>query len=70
MEGILLKNEVGYYVLGEAHIFMGQGEAIVIFDEDEQEWLEGTVEVDEFGEYFFTDGFLVQYLYEGLPAKV
>lgn len=70
MEGILFKNEDGYYALDETYIYKGKGEPITIFDEDDQEWLEGTVEVDEFGEYFFTNGFLVQYLYEGLLVKV
>lgn len=69
MEGILLRHEEGYYTLGKCYVYRGEGESLTIFDEDEQEWIEGTVEVDEFGEYFFTDGFLVQYLYEGLPAR-
>lgn len=68
-EGMLLRNEEGFFALDETTCFKG-GEPIIIFEEDDQEWLEGKVEKDEFGEYYFTNGFLVVYLYEGLPAKV
>lgn len=67
-QGILFKNSQGYFALDEETYWTG-GEAIIIFEEDDQEWLEGKVEKDEFGEYYFTDGFLVVYLYEGLPVK-
>ena len=67
-ECILYRNEKGYFALSDKIYFTG-GESITIYDEDDGEWLEGTVEKDEFGEYYFTNGFLVVYLYEGLPAK-
>ncbi|MGL5677936.1 MAG: hypothetical protein ACRDDX_16175 [Cellulosilyticaceae bacterium] len=67
-EGMLYRNEEGYFALDAATCWMG-GEPIIIFEEDDQEWLEGAVEKDEFGEYYFTNGFLVVYLYEGLPVK-
>lgn len=68
-EGMLLVNEEGLFTLEDV-IFKGEGEEIIIFDEDENNWLEGKVEKDQFGEYYFTDGFLVVYLFEGLPARV
>lgn len=67
-QGILYKNEAGYYALDEATYWTG-GEPIVIFDEDENDWLEGKVEKEEFGEYYFTNGFLVAYLYEGMLVR-
>lgn len=67
-EGMLYRNEEGYFAIDENTYWVG-GEPIIIFEEDDQEWLEGKVEKDEFGEYYFTNGFLVSYLYEGLPAK-
>ena len=67
-EGMLFRNEQGYFALDDQTYWAG-GEDITIFEEDEQEWLEGKVEEDEFGEYYFTDGFLVVYLYEGLPVR-
>lgn len=69
-EGMLLRNESGYFALDESNVWTGKGEPIIIFDEDENEWLEGKVEKDEFGEYYFTNGFLVVYLFEGLPVRV
>lgn len=68
-QGILYRNEQGYFALDQQTVWIG-GEEIIIFDEDDQAWLEGKVEKDQFGEYYFTDGFLVQYLYEGLPVKI
>ena len=50
-EGMLIRNEDGFFTLDE-----------VTF--------EGKVEKDEFGEYYFTNGFLVFYLFEGLPVKI
>lgn len=67
-EGMLYRNAEGHFALDEATYWTG-GEPISIFEEDDQEWLDGTVEKDEFGEYYFTNGFLVVYLYEGLPVK-
>lgn len=67
-ECILYRNQEGYFALNDTIYWTG-GEPITIYDEDDMEWLEGTVEKDEFGEYYFTNGFLVVYLYEGLPAK-
>ncbi|MGL4345397.1 MAG: DUF5348 domain-containing protein [Cellulosilyticaceae bacterium] len=67
-QGMLFRNEQGYFALDEEQYWEG-GEPIVIFEEDDNAWLEGTVEQDEFGEYYFTNGFLVVYLYEGLPAQ-
>lgn len=67
-ESMLYRNEEGYFALNGEICWTG-GKAITIYDEDDGEWLEGTVEKDEFGEYYFTNGFLVVYLYEGLPAK-
>ena len=66
---MLIRNEDGFFTLDEV-TFEGKGEALIIFDEDENEWLEGKVEKDEFGEYYFTNGFLVFYLFEGLPVKI
>lgn len=67
-EGMLFRNEQGYFALDKETYWAG-GEDITIFEEDDQEWLDGKVEEDEFGEYYFTDGFLVVYLYEGLPVR-
>ncbi len=65
---MLYRTEAGYFGTSET-CYWQAGEALTIFEEDDQVWLEGTVQKDQFNEYYFTDGFLVVYLYEGLPVK-
>lgn len=69
IQGMLIKQVAGHFSV-EDNVLLGEDERIALFDEDEQEWLEGTVKKDTFGEYFFTDGFQVVYLYEGLPVRI
>lgn len=65
-QGTIYKNQQGRFTLDDGY-YWTCGDAMELYYDDE--WLNGRVEADSRGEYYFTDDDCIIYLQNGILAR-